>query len=58
MSTSSTASVPLIPTGESCQRMVIFTIELTRGQALSPPFMNADIIVGLVYGLEPVVVKN
>ena len=36
MSTSSTVSVPLIPIRESNQRAIIFTIELLRGQALSP----------------------
>ena len=48
------------PNGESCQRTVIFTIELTTGQALSSVFMNASIIVGLVYehmNMETMVVK-
>ena len=61
MLTSSTVSVPIILTGESCQGTAIFTIELTRGQALSPTFMNDDIIVGLVYkhtNVEPVVVQK
>ena len=61
MSTSSTISVPLILTWESCQRTVIFTIELARGQALFPAFMNDDIIVGLVYkykNVDAVVVQK
>ena len=36
-------------------------VELTRGQALSPVFMNADIIAGLAYkhmDVEPVVVQK
>ena len=49
MSTSSAVSIPLIPNGKSYQRTVIFTMELTRGQALSPEFMNASIIAQLVY---------
>ena len=44
----STVSVPLILIGESSQRAIIFMIELLRGQALSPVFMNSDIIAGLV----------
>ena len=47
MSVSSTASVPLIPVGESSQRANNFMIELVRGQALSPAFMNPDIIAGV-----------
>ena len=61
MSTSSTISVPLILIGENSQRAIIFTIELTRGQALSPTFTSADIIVGLVYeytNVEPIVVQQ
>ena len=61
MLTSSTVSLPLIATGESCQRTIIFTIQLTRGQALSPTFMNDDIIVGLVYdhsNMDPMVVQK
>ena len=56
-----TVHVPVIPTGESCQRTVILNIELTRGQALSPAFTNDDIIVGLVYehtNVELVVVQK
>ena len=49
MWTSLTISVPLIPTGESSQKAIIFTLELTRGQVLSPAFMNVSIITGLVY---------
>ena len=48
MSMSSTVSVPLILTSENCQRTVIFTIELTSGQVLSPAFTNENIIAGLV----------
>ena len=33
---SSTISIPLIPTRKSSPRAIIFTIELTMGQALSP----------------------
>ena len=61
MSNSSTVSVLFIPNGESCQRAIIFTIELTGGQVLSPVFMNEDIIMGLVYkhtNVETVVVQN
>ena len=48
MLTSSTVSVPLIPHGESSQRAVVFTVELPRGQVLSPTFTNPDIIAVLV----------
>ena len=61
MLTFSSISVPLILTGESSPRAIIFTIELTKGQVLSPVFMNVDIIVGLVYehmNVEPVVVQK
>ena len=63
MSTSSTVSVPQtgLPNRESCQRTVILTIELTRGQALSLPFTNAYIIMGLVYehmNMESMVVQT
>ena len=61
MSTSLTVSVPLIQIEESCQRTEIFNIELTRGQALSPEFTNANIFVGLVYehmNMESMVVKK
>ena len=61
MSTSSTVSISLILTGESCQRTKIFTMELTREQALSPVFMNDNIIVGLVYkhmNMEPMVIQK
>ena len=58
---SSTESIPLIPIGESSRRVVIFTIELPRGQPLSPAFTNPDIIAGLVYEhttVEPMVVQR
>ena len=58
MSTFLTLSIPLILTGESSPRATIFTTELTQGQALSPVFINADIITGLVYehmDVEPMV---
>ena len=61
MSTSSTVSVPLILMWESCQRTVIFNIELTRRQALSPAFNNANVIGGLVYkhtNVVPVVAQK
>ena len=61
MSTSSTVSVPLILIEESSQRAIVFTIELQRGQVLSPLFMNSDIIAGLVYKqmtIELVVVQK
>ena len=61
MSTSSTVSVTLIQTGENCQRTIIFTKELTRGQTFTPVFTNGDIIVGLVYehmNVDPVVVQK
>ena len=47
--------------GKSCQRTIIFTIELTRGQASSAAFMNDNIIAGLVYeytNVEPMVVQT
>ena len=47
--TSSTESIPPIPIGESGRRVIVFTLELPRGQSLSPIFMNSDIIAGLVY---------
>ena len=58
MSISSTIIIPLIPTGESSLRAIILTIELARGQVLSPAFTNADIIVEFVYkpiNIKPVV---
>ena len=61
MSTSSTVSVSLIPTGESCQSTVIFNVQLTRGQVLSPVFTNANVIVGLVHkhmNVGPMVVQK
>ena len=61
MSTSSTISLTLIPTGKSSQRTVIFSTELTRHQMLSSAFTNADIIVGLVSkdtDMEPVMVQK
>ena len=45
----STESIPMIPIGEGSKRAVDCTIELPRGQALSPAFMNPDIIAELVY---------
>ena len=36
-------------------------MELTRGQAVSPAFMNANIVVGIAYehtDVEPVVVQK
>ena len=61
MSTSSTVSVPLFLMGVSCQRTVIITVELRRGQALTPTFIKADVIAGLVYehmNVECVVVQK
>ena len=61
MSTSSTESISLIPTGESNRRVVVFTLELPRGQPLSPAFTIPDIIAGLVYEhttVEPMVVQR
>ena len=60
MSTLSTVSIPLILIGESSKRPVVFIIELSREQPLSPAFMNPDIIAGLVYEhttVEPLVVQ-
>ena len=60
MSTSSTVGVLLILNGESSQRAIFFMKELQRGQALSPVFINSEIIAGLVYEyttVEPVVVQ-
>ena len=48
MSTSSANSIPPISIGESGGKVVIFTIELPRGQPLSPVFTNLDIVAGLV----------
>ena len=61
MSTSSTVSVTSMPAGESCQRTLIFIIELRRGQVLSPGFMNANMFAGFVYehmSMEPIVVHK
>ena len=61
MLTLSTVSVPLIPTGASSQRAVIFMVGLLRGQALSQVFTNCDINAGLVYEhttVEPVVIQT
>ena len=61
MSTSSTKSIPPISIRESSRRVVIFTIELPRGQPLSPAFTNPDIIAGLVYEdttVEPMAVQR
>ena len=47
--------------GESGRKVVIFTIELPRGQLLSLVFTNLDMNVGLVYEyttVEPVVVQR
>ena len=58
---SSTVSVSWILIGESSQRAIVFTVELPRGRALSPTFMNPDIITGLVYvhmTVEPMAVQN
>ena len=49
MLTLSTISISLILMGESSQRSIVFTIELLRGQALSPALMNLDNITGLMY---------
>ena len=60
MSTSSTVSVTLIPTGKRCQR-TLFSLLINMGQALSSAFMNANIIVGLLYeqtNVEPMVVQK
>ena len=61
MSTSSTASIPLIPMGESCQRAAIFNVEMKKGQRLSQVFTGSDIIAGLVFEQrirEPVVIEK
>ena len=61
MLTSLTISIPLILTGESSPSALIFIMELTGRQALSPAFMNVDIIMGLVYknmDVEPMVVEK
>ena len=61
MLTSSTVNVPLILTGESSQRAILFMTELPRGQVLCPVFRNSDIINGLVYEhmtIEPAVVEK
>ena len=61
MLTSSTESIPLIPMGESSRRVVVFMLELLRGQLLSPAFINLDIVVGLVYEhtmVQPMVVQR
>ena len=61
MSTSLTNSTPPISIRESDRKVVIFTIELLRGQPLSPVFTNPEIFVGLVYEhttVEPVVVQR
>ena len=47
--------------GESCQRAMIFNLELKQGQALSQAFMSLDIIGGLVFehmSIEPVAVQK
>ena len=49
------------PIGESSRRVVAFTLELLRGQPLSPVFTNPGIIVGLVYEhttVEPMVIQK
>ena len=51
---------PLIPTGESSQRAIIFMIESLKEQVLSPVFTNSD-ITELVYEhmtIEPVIVQK
>ena len=61
MLTSWTKSIPLIPIGQSSRRVVVFTLELPRGQPLSLVFTNPDIIAGLVYKhttVEPMVVQR
>ena len=61
MLTSLTNSIPPISIGESGRRVVIFTVEILRGQLLSLVFTNLDIVVGLVYEhttVEPVVVQR
>ena len=61
MSTLSTDSIPPILIGENGRRAVIFTLELLRGQPLSPVFTNPDIVTGLLYEhttVEPVVVQR
>ena len=61
MSMSLTNSIPLISIGESGRKVVIFTIELPRGQPLSPVFTNPDIVVGCVHEhttVEPVYDRN
>ena len=56
-----TDSIPPILIRESGRKVVIFTIELLRGQLLSPVYTNLDIVAGLVYRhttVEPVVVQR
>ena len=61
MSMSSTDSITPLSIRESGRRVVIITIELLRGQPLSPVFTKPDTVVGLVYEhttVEPVVVQR
>ena len=61
MSNSSMTSISLMPLGQSCQRAVIFNVELKRGHVLSQVFMSLDIIVELVFeylSIEPVVIQK
>ena len=54
-------SVPLKPLGESSQKAVVFDVELKKVQVLSKVFINADIIVGLMFehmNVKPSVVQK
>ena len=45
----------------SCEREVIFNVELKKGDVLSQTFINSDISIGLVYehtSVEPVVIQK
>ena len=56
-----TESIPPILTGESSRRVVVFTLELLRGEQLSPAFTDPYLVVGLVYEhttIEPVAIQR
>ena len=61
MLTSLTESISQSLIGESSRIVVVFTLELLRGQPLSPAFTNPDIVAGLVYEhmtIEPMVIQR
>ena len=45
-------SIPLIPMGESSRRVIVFMLELLKGQPLSPTFTNPDIMVGMCMNIQ------